>query len=474
MRRWRDESGQVLVITALSMTLLLGFMGLATDVGQLFHAKRSLQIDADDAAVSGVLAYKYGMQEGKSTGAIATDIQNAAAAALNANGITNATVTNSFSSSVTSPTLFVASPPTDGPNTGSTGFVEAILTMPENTTFMSLFGFRTINVATRAVATLGSGTGEGCVYVLNPTNTNPAAYFAGRFNVQAPECGVIVDGTSTCVMQFNGTSGQLNAGSVSIQGGACGQSQDSTPAPTKGGYISDPLQQVVNFPTVPVAPATTPAGDCTVTDGTTTSITTTPSYAANSVVCFAQPITISNASSPSNCGAAGGSNWLTLPSAMYVFEQGVTFNGGCIESGSGGVTFDLTGSTKQGNTYYSFQVNTQTNFNLMGMTTSIITSGQTDLGNQGIVIEQPTTNTATISINQGTSTGTITGTLYAPNGQLSLIDLGGTGSTGGTPALTLTLDIIVGTLSDQASDITLTNPSAGQTSSAFTTVTLVE
>ena len=468
MRDLRDDAGQVLVLSALSMSLLLGFMGFATDVGQLFHAKRSLQIGADDAAVSGVMAYKYGTQAGKSSSAILTDIQNAAAVALSANGITNATVTNSYSSDVTTPTLYISSPPADGPNRGSTGFVEAVLTVPQNTMFMAVFGFSSVNVTTRAVAGIGS-TSEGCIYVLNPTNTSPAAYFAGNFNVQAPSCGVIVDGTSNCVMQFNGTAGQLNAASVSIQGGACGQSGDSNPAPTRGGYVSDPLQQVVNFPTAPT--------DCTVTPdagaaaGSTTSITISPTYAPNSVVCFQQPVSISNSSTPSagTCGASG-SPWIVLPSAMYVFEKGVTFNGGCIKSDDAGVTLDLAGSTRQGSTWYSMQVATQTYFKLTGMTTPV-----GDFGNQGVVIEQNTGNTATISINQGTSIGSITGTLYAPDGQLALIDQGGTGSSGGSPALTLSLDIIVGTLVDQAANINITNPNgSGQTSNALTKVVLVE
>lgn len=461
MRNWREESGQVLVLTALSMMLMLGFMGFATDVGQLFHAKRSLQIGADDAAVAGTLAYKYDAEKSKSASATTTDIQNAATAALAANGLSNVTISSTYSNGVTSPTLFISSPPADGPNANSAGFVEAILTVPQNTMFMSLFGFHTVNVTTRAVAGIGS-TSSGCVYVLNPTNASPAAYFAGNFDVQAPSCGVIVDGTSNCVMQFNGTSGQLDAASVSIQGGACGQSGDSSPAPTKGGNVADPLQQVINWPNVPT--------DCPggAWDTTTTSITTNPTYAAGSVVCFGNPITISNSSAPSSCGASGNP-WLTLPSAMYVFEQGVTFNGGCIRSDTGGVTLDLYGGTKQGNTWYSIQVNTQTNFALTGMTSSI-----SNYGNQGVVIEQPPSNTDTLSINQGTSIGSITGTVYAPTGQLALIDQGGTGSTGGTPALTLTVDLIVGTLSDQASNITITNAQGSQTSNALTKVTLVE
>lgn len=115
------------------------------------------------------------------------------------------------------------------------------------------------------------------------------------------------------------------------------------------------------------------------------------------------------------------------------------------------------------------QVSTQTKFALYGMSSSLST-----FGNQGVVIEQPPGNTATISINQGTSVGNITGTVYAPTGQLALIDQGGTGSTGGTPALTLTVDLIVGTLSDQASNITITDAQGAQTSNALTKVVLVE
>ena len=55
MRILREEDGQTLVMTALCATVLIGFMGLAVDVGVLFHAKRNLQTAADDAAIAGRL-----------------------------------------------------------------------------------------------------------------------------------------------------------------------------------------------------------------------------------------------------------------------------------------------------------------------------------------------------------------------------------------------------------------------------------
>ena len=59
MKDWRNESGQVLVVTALSMLALLCVMGMALDAGMLFRAKRQVQIAADAAAVAGALDFRY-------------------------------------------------------------------------------------------------------------------------------------------------------------------------------------------------------------------------------------------------------------------------------------------------------------------------------------------------------------------------------------------------------------------------------
>ena len=57
--RLKEESGQVLVVAVLSMTALMGFMALATDVGMLFWNRRNMQIAADAAAIAGALDYLY-------------------------------------------------------------------------------------------------------------------------------------------------------------------------------------------------------------------------------------------------------------------------------------------------------------------------------------------------------------------------------------------------------------------------------
>ena len=49
----RDESGQVLVLFAISLVALLGMVGLVIDVGHAYFVQRALQSDADAAATAG-------------------------------------------------------------------------------------------------------------------------------------------------------------------------------------------------------------------------------------------------------------------------------------------------------------------------------------------------------------------------------------------------------------------------------------
>src|ERR1035441_7238132 len=77
----KGESGQVLIMTVLAMTVLLGFMALAIDVGFLFRARRNMQIAADAAAIAAALDYKYNNSK--------TSAQNAGVSAAAANGVTS-------------------------------------------------------------------------------------------------------------------------------------------------------------------------------------------------------------------------------------------------------------------------------------------------------------------------------------------------------------------------------------------------
>src|ERR1044072_3829426 len=109
MRRMRGESGQTVILVALCLTCILGFVGFATDVGVLLHAKRNLQIAADAAAIAGA----------KQINIDATHVTAAEYAASAQNGFTNG---------VNGTTVTPSYPAADGPHAGQAGYAEAIVT----------------------------------------------------------------------------------------------------------------------------------------------------------------------------------------------------------------------------------------------------------------------------------------------------------------------------------------------------------
>src|ERR1017187_4790287 len=123
----RDEHGQVLVLTALCMTILFGFMALAIDVGLLFNDKRKLQNAADAAATSAAIDYMFNTSQTTATAA--------ANSAVTANQISGATVTVNYAPNITS----------SYHNTSS--YIEVILTVPDPTFFMGMFNQKTVTVA---------------------------------------------------------------------------------------------------------------------------------------------------------------------------------------------------------------------------------------------------------------------------------------------------------------------------------------
>ena len=181
----RDESGQTLIFVALSMTIILGVVGMATDVGTLLHDKRDLQIAADAAAIAGAVEENFNPA--------AASVQAAGAAAATQNGLTN----GSNRAVVT-----INPPPVYGPHAGVAGYVEAIVTKTEPVFFMKLFGFPSMNVTARAVAFNGAAS-TNCLLAINP-NQPDTIHLQGSFNVAVPGCSVVDDSTDPNALFFTG------------------------------------------------------------------------------------------------------------------------------------------------------------------------------------------------------------------------------------------------------------------------------
>jgi len=318
---------------------------------------------------------------------------------------------------------------------------------------MGMFNHNSVTVSTRAVA----GTpyvSSACIYVMDSTGNigsggngngigkgSASAYFFGSFTVTAPHCGMVINGTdSGGALTMQGGGGCLQTGSVAVVGGVSGSSGNkcsNPPTPTTGAApVEDPLQ-ATKQPTIP--------GSCT-SGGS-----------------------ISNTSFVDGACYSGDSNGnLTV--------NNDTFNGTFIFTGTGTLTFagNVTSGVNGGTIYLQnggFAENSGTNFtgpvsSAPGCANGCFTA-PTSGTYQGIALMAPSSNTSTMEISFGNSSGTIDGIMYLPAATLYMHDSGS--------SLTLDTDLIVGQIDDQTADVTINSYSAiNPTLTPLKAVALVE
>lgn len=410
MRLHHDERGQTIILVALSLPLMLGFVGIATDVGALFKDKRTMQTAADAAAIAGALNLNYG------------NYKAAAKDASKANGYTDGS-----NGVVVDP----EDPPTwaHSEYKGVTpGYVEVTITKKEPTIFLALFGYPSVTVLARAVAT-NQASGSGCLYSVGSSGTGFTNN--GTVNVQASSCGLVVDSADpTSAMVLNGHSDTVNLGSIGVVGGYTGDGSPSvTPTPVTGvAPESDPLNYLPQF--------------------TFTSTTTGKGAKASTIttVACAAGYDCSDVTIPSSCATTGSSNsttynvapgatlspgcyvGLTFPSSgtvtlnpgLYLIAGDLTFNGGNVTGN--GVTF-YWGSTTAKNGNISFGSGT---YDL------VAPNDKTQLYN-GVLLAESISDTNNITFG-GNSNTTIDGVVYAPGTSFSM---------SGTPQINLNADFVV-------------------------------
>jgi hypothetical protein len=422
MKRIRDESGQALILVAVCLTGILGFVGFATDVGVLLHAKRNLQIAADAAAIAGANQIRID----------ATKIVSAGKAASAQNG---------FTDGVNGTTVNIYPPPVDGPNINKAGYVEAIVRQPQPTFFMRLFSFTSMPIAARAVAFNGANNGFGCLTALN-ANVPAAVDLQGHFTVDAPGCQVLVNSKDPCALQFTGNAGSLTAGSVNVVGpgdgrGVCGFATDSNPLPqTRAPQTSDPLAktypslQPSDWPPCVSAPTGTDwgtSGGGTLSDG-------------SKVFCYSNDISIGNT--------------VTMAPGTYIFTGSLGLMGHGQLQSNGGVTIYLAAPGG--------------NMNMGGAGTA--TLGSLTAPSSGpykdVVIYEEPANTNPVDLT-GTPISTLSGIIYLPSAQLKL---GGNGNL----TQTLNVDLVVNTFMDFGNATVNITDFSATTSTVLDSIALVE
>jgi hypothetical protein len=375
MKRMRDESGQALIMVALCLTCIMGFVGFATDVGVLLHAKRNLQIAADAAAIAGA---NYILID-------STKIVTAGKAASAQNGVTD----GSNGASVT-----VTNGPLSGPHAGVAGYIEAIVTQPQPTFFMRLFSFTSMSVKARAVAFNGANNGSGCLVATNG-NAPDTINLQGHAQLNAPGCQVIDNSNDpNQALDFTGNAARLTAGSVGVVGGVGGFASDSTPLPKTGiQQISDPLANIYQ----PLTAAQ--KGTCTAAPTGTTwgSSGGTVLPGGSKVFCYSGNISINNN--------------VTMNPGTYVFTGSLGLQGHGSLAGTN-VTIYL--AAPNGNMDMGGAGNS---------TIGPLTAPSSGPFANVVIYEEPT-DTHTVNM-EGTPISTLSGIIYLPN---AMLELGGNGN----------------------------------------------
>lgn len=362
MRR-HAESGAILPLAAICLAVLMGFAGIAVDVGFLEYRQQTQQTATDAAAAGGAAALlKAGGCPNQTAANTAAD-QNAAN-----NGFTNGT---------NNVTITVTNPPDSGPFQGSVCAVGVTLTTKHVATFFSkLFGYAGgMDETTHAVAIV-SATGAGCIYLLSMTTVQ-------NFNsgtVNAAKCGMLINDTAN----FNGAT--VNAYGIGYAGGAPNQGSahfgEALPAPMLP--VADPCPEITGCAYLAANPPST--SNCGSISAPHQTITINPG-------CY-NSVTLNQAT-------------VTMNPGVYVFNGSTNFNG---------VT--LTGN---GVTIYVTASGTPPNFNADTVTLSAPSSGNT----VGVAYYQVPQNTQAPNFNGNTDS--YSGLIYAPTANSVNINVNNSG-----------------------------------------------
>lgn len=232
MRRNR-QAGQALVLTAISLVVLVGMLGLGIDVGVLRYEKRLQQTAADAAAIAG--ASNLPVNGAGSLGVI-DGAKNSSAD----NGFTDTGGDSGCGASATVGTVCVQvnnPPQQSATHNGDANYVEVLVSAVHPTYFARIFGKTKATVTARAVATnVGGGPHKPCLLSLSASAT-----LVVDGTIQLTACDLIVDGN----LSVSGRIEKDSSSSIEVAGqcsGACSGVVTGVPA------VADPLASLSTPP----------------------------------------------------------------------------------------------------------------------------------------------------------------------------------------------------------------------------------
>jgi hypothetical protein len=175
LRIARDQRGVTAITTALVLLVLVGFVGLGTEVGMWYAERRAMQNASDAAALgAGFDIYKNGKN---STGIVEAGQSDSARNGFT-NGANNVTVTVNY-------------PPKSGKYANKNTAVETVVGKTRASLFASFFMDGPVDIKVRSVAIIKI-IGVYCILALSP-HDEAALLFDGTADVQLKNCGINVN-----------------------------------------------------------------------------------------------------------------------------------------------------------------------------------------------------------------------------------------------------------------------------------------
>ena len=190
------EKGAIIPLFAIILPALIGALGLAVDTGSMYDETRRMQTAADAAAIAAAQEMRILNFDGYQNAAISD-------ATLNGYGPDEDI------------TVEVYRPPSTGPRSGDSRFVEVFIRREAPTYFMGIFVDHGAALTARAVA--GVEPADSCVYVLNPDDAD-SFDASGSSHVQLDDCAIYVNSDSSGAAITSG-SATVDAVSVNVVGG---------------------------------------------------------------------------------------------------------------------------------------------------------------------------------------------------------------------------------------------------------------
>jgi hypothetical protein len=293
--------GQVLVLVALALVALMGFVALAVDIGFMWGARRRMQTAADAGAIAGAIASRQGY-----------NVTLAAKDATSLNGFTDGT-----GGVTVTPTY-----PYSG-GSCSANCVEVKIDQAQPTYFLRVLGFPLIDVKARAVAGTTKDSND-CMYALGPAS--PALKVTGNPTVNS-SCGAVADTSAQCGGNFTFTA---PIGVVGTQSG-CPSSTVTGISP-----VADPFAYLGSSP-----PTCSGNSSQTINNGQT--VTLSPGSYCNGITIHGGA-TVTFSSGTYNLGSSG----LTITGGT-ITGTGVTFVSTGADSFTGSPTINLSAPTSDTN-----------------------------------------------------------------------------------------------------------------------------